>query len=82
MEMISTILEKIISKKVYGTFNLGSSTGISKYEFCKKDAKLLLNNEHGSEWALVGPTDFNSVGFDSFIETLGSIPSHSRITCK
>ncbi len=40
MEMISTTLEKIISKKVYGTFNLGSSTGISKYEFCKKVAKL------------------------------------------
>jgi len=33
-------LQKIISKKIYGTFNLGSSTGISKYDFSKKIAQI------------------------------------------
>lgn len=33
-------LQMIISKKVYGTFNIGSSSGISKYDFSKKIAKI------------------------------------------
>ncbi len=40
MTFIANILSKIISKKIYGTYNLGSNTGISKYEFCKKVAQI------------------------------------------
>ena len=40
MLYLSNCLKIIISKKIYGTFNLGSSTGISKYEFGKKIAQL------------------------------------------
>lgn len=40
MSFIVNVLHKIISKKIYGTFNLGSSTGISKYEFGKKVAQI------------------------------------------
>ncbi len=40
MTYIYNILQKIIIKKIYGTFNLGSSTGLSKYEFGKKIAKI------------------------------------------
>ncbi len=40
MIFIPNILEKIIFKKIYGTFNLGSSSGISKYEFGKKIAQI------------------------------------------
>tara|TARA_B100001093_G_scaffold328884_1_gene313929 strand:+ start:288 stop:1160 length:873 start_codon:yes stop_codon:yes gene_type:complete len=40
MSFIPDFLQKIISKKLYGTFNLGSSSGISKYEFSKEIAKI------------------------------------------
>lgn len=40
MIFIFDILQKIIKNKIYGTFNLGSSSGISKYEFSKKVAKI------------------------------------------
>ena len=40
MTFITNVLDKIISKKIYGTFNLGSSSGISKYEFAKKIAQI------------------------------------------
>ena len=40
MTLIPSILQKIISKKIYGTFNLGSSSGISKFEFAKEIVKL------------------------------------------
>ena len=40
MSYLLNYLQKIIFKKIYGTFNLGSSTGISKYEFGKKIAQI------------------------------------------
>ena len=40
MLYLSNYLQMIISKKIYGTFNLGSSTGISKYGFSKKIAQI------------------------------------------
>lgn len=40
MLFLLNYLEMIISKKVYGTFNLGSSTGMSKYDFSRKIAQI------------------------------------------
>ena len=40
LKYIGFIINKIIKKKIYGTYNLGSSNALSKYEFAKKIAKL------------------------------------------
>lgn len=40
MVFLSKFLKKIITKKVYGIYNLGSSTALSKYEFSKKIAQI------------------------------------------
>lgn len=40
MSYVVYVLKKIIINKIYGIYNLGSSTGLSKYEFSKKVAKI------------------------------------------
>ena len=40
LKYIGFIINKIIKKKVYGIYNLGSPNVISKYEFAKKVAKI------------------------------------------
>ena len=39
MNFLSRLLIKIISHKIYGTYNIGANDGISKYNFAKKLAK-------------------------------------------
>ena len=40
MVFLSKFLKKIITKKIYGIYNLGSSSALSKYEFGKKIAQI------------------------------------------
>lgn len=40
LKYIGFIINKIIKNKIYGTYNLGSSNVLSKYEFAKKIAKI------------------------------------------
>ena len=44
VNFLSSILEKIITKKIFGIYNLGSKDGTSKYLFAKKVAKKLQLN--------------------------------------
>ena len=46
MSYLSKIIDQIIKYKVFGTFNVGSKNGISKYKFVKLVAKHLKLNSN------------------------------------